>query len=171
MKVILFGGSFNPIHNGHLGLIKRLVKMKITDELWIIPCGKHAFDKKLESEKHRVEMLKLAVREMKRVRINYIELKSKDKNYTIDTIRKLKETYPRDHFFLALGADLIKCMDKWHKYEELLNEIDIFAFKRPDSISSTRVRDAISNRRSISEMVPKAVEEYIEKNGLYKNIK
>lgn len=188
MRIGLLGGSFNPIHNMHVQVIKYILNKKILDEVWILPCKKHAFDKKLESEKHRVDMIKLAIKGIKRAKICDIELRSKGKNYTYDTVKKLKKRYNHDFFFIV-GSDILCNFNMWYKRVELMKEIQFIILKREDypikkikgmriykiindefkDISSTEIRDLIRNKKSIKNLVPKTVERYIIKNNLYKS--
>jgi nicotinate-nucleotide adenylyltransferase len=187
MKIGLFGGSFNPIHNNHLDIIKYLINKKIVDEVWIIPCKKHAFNKALINPKDRVNMINLAIKKLKNVKVCDIELKSRGKNYTIKTIRKLKSKYPYN-FYLISGSDFFWEIDRWYKVEDLIKEINFIIFKRVNypikkikgltvykivnlagrNISSTEIRKKIKQEKSIKRLVPIKVEEYIKKNKLYK---
>jgi len=128
-KIALFGGSFNPIHNDHIKIIKELLKKGLVDEVWIMPCNKHAFNKELASGKNRVEMIKLAIKNIKKVRVCYIELKSTGKNYTLNTLRKLRARYPYE-FILMVGADILHEIKKWHNYRKLLDETSFIVFGR-----------------------------------------
>ena len=94
-KIGLFGGSFNPIHSGHLKIIRSLLKNKIVSEVWIMPCKKHAFNKNLLGDNRRVKMIKLSIKNLKNAKICHIELKSKTTNYTLNTLKKLKARYER----------------------------------------------------------------------------
>jgi len=168
MKIGLFGGSFNPIHNSHIKVIKEILRWGAVDEVWIIPCRNHAFSKGLLDAGKRIEMIELAINGLKNVRIEKIELDSKEISYTINSVRTLKEKYPQHEFFLIIGSDIIDEIPRWHKYEELLEEIDIFVFKRSKAdVSSTKIRKLLGNKNKISRLVPKVIEDYIIKNGLY----
>lgn len=190
MKVGIFGGSFNPIHNTHLRIIEDILKRKLVDEVWVLPCRDHPFNKKFESAEHRVSMIKLAIREIKKVKVSYVELKLNGKSYTYNTIQKLKEVYPHE-FFLIIGSDLLKDIEKWHKYSELVKEVAFIIFLResypiilpkglkdariikedPNNTSSSKIRGLLSNFEAINYFVPSKVENYIKKNKLYVNNK
>ena len=94
-----------------------------------MPCKKHAFNKNLADANDRLNMIKLAIKSIKRARICKIELKSKGKNYTIDTLKKLKSKYKHE-FFLVNGSDIFYEIKKWHKYKQLLKEAEFIIFKR-----------------------------------------
>ncbi|OGJ21043.1 nicotinate (nicotinamide) nucleotide adenylyltransferase, partial [Candidatus Pacearchaeota archaeon RBG_13_36_9] len=185
-KIALFGGSFNPIHNEHIKIIKELLRKGLVNEVWIMPCKKHAFNKELASGKNRVEMIKLAVKNIKKVRICHIELKSTGKNYTINTLRKLRAKY-RDEFILMVGADILHEIKKWHNYKRLLEETKFIIFGRKSyaikkvkglkvfylikqetkNISSTEIRNKAKKNQSLKNLVPSSVERFIKKQHLY----
>lgn len=187
MKIGLFGGSFNPIHNAHLKIINELLNKKIVDEIWITPCKKHPLDKDLESEKDRVSMIESTIKNLPKVKINKIELNSKGKSYTIKTLNKLKEKYSHD-FFLIIGSDILYEIKGWYDYKSLLKKIEFIIIERrdfpikrikdmkirnilrenPSGISSSIIRKKILQNKFLKEIIPKDVEDYIIKNKLYK---
>ncbi|MGV8151678.1 MAG: nicotinate (nicotinamide) nucleotide adenylyltransferase, partial [Candidatus Nanoarchaeia archaeon] len=129
-KIALFGGSFNPIHNQHINLIKKLSISNVVDEIWIIPCKKHAFAKHFAPVKDRLNMIKLGIKDIPKTKICKIELNSKITNYTINTIKKLKTRYPKNEFFWVIGSDILYEITKWNNYQELLNETQFIVFIR-----------------------------------------
>jgi len=187
MKIGLFGGSFNPINKGHVKVISGLLDKKIVDRIWIIPCKKHAFNKSLANEKDRLKMIKLATKNFDKVEICKIELESKGKNYTIDTVRKLKKKY-KHKFFFIIGSDILYEIKRWHKYKHLLKEIDFIVFKRKgykikkvegfkpcylfrdkiEKFSSTEIRKRIKESKSFKHLLPNLVYNYIKNHRLYK---
>lgn len=187
MKIGLFGGSFNPIHKAHIKLIKEILKNKIVDEVWVMPCYKHAFDKHLADSRHRVGMLNIAIKKIKKAKICRIEIESGGHNYTIDTIKKLRRIY-RYEFFFIFGSDVFYEIKRWRKSKELLKKTKfivvkrkgykikkvpgmkaVFLMKNPiPRISSTEIRERLKQGLSIKHLVPEEVERYIKKNKLYK---
>ena len=185
MKIAIFGGSFNPVHNGHLQVAEVILKKNIVDEVWFIPCGNHAFDKNLIEGQKRWEMLNLAINGNPRMKVLDLEIKSKEKSYSAKTIRVLKEEFPFD-FFFVIGSDNLKDLDKWNNFEYLRDNVEFIVVHRPgyeisnswgikmkpveliSNLSSTQIRDNLKNRKSISGLVPKEVDEYIAKGELYK---
>ena len=187
-KTALFGGSFNPIHLSHIRIAKSLINKKIVDEVWLIPCKKHAFDKKLASTKDRLEMINLMIGGMKNIKISRIELEARGKNYTIKTLRKLNKKYPKKDFFLVVGSDILHEIKKWHRYKELLKKAKFIVFKRKgyklikilgmnivfllkecrECISSTEIRKRAKEGKSLKKLVPLLIERYIKKRGIYK---
>jgi nicotinate-nucleotide adenylyltransferase len=186
-KIALFGGSFNPIHNQHINIIEKLAKSKIVDEVWIIPCKKHAFNKDFAPAKHRIKMINLAMKKMKNVKISRVELNFKGTTYTIKTIRALKSKYCL-RFFWVIGSDILYEICKWNNYKELFGEIEFIVFKRggypikevkgmrifktiaygANGISSTDVRNRTREGKTLKNLVPLSISKYIEKNKLYK---
>ena len=185
MKVGIFGGSFNPVHNRHLDLANRAVKEKLVDEVWIMPCKKHSFDKALESEAHRIQMIKLATMRMPKIKFCDYEMQQTGKNYTLHTLQELKKIYSND-FYLIIGSDILAELTKWYEYPQLAKEAKFLVFKRDgykivnpginiiatidmgaENISSTEIRERVKEGKFISQLVPSAVEEYITKNRIY----
>lgn len=191
-KIALFGGSFNPIQNSHIKLIKYLINKKIVNEVWIIPCKNHPFSKELLKSKERIKMIKIALNSLnlnKKVRISDVEIKSRGKNYTLKTIRALKKLNKNKEFYFIIGSDILKDLKKWYKYRDLLKEIEFILFIRkgygvfnfpgirfkkiinfhPDNLSSTEIRKRICDGKPLTGFVPPDVEVYIIKNKLYKS--
>lgn len=186
MKVALFGGSFNPVHNGHLQIANKLLAEKIADRVWFIPCGNHAFGKGLASGKDRINMLNLAIGNNLKLKVIDIEIKSNRKSFTANTIRLLRKEF-RHKFYFVIGTDNLKEFNKWHDIKYLQNNIKFILIKRPRYSllkkikikilkivslklheSSTEIRELVKNKKNISKFVPEAVAEYIGKGGLYK---
>ncbi len=187
MKIALFGGSFDPVHNVHLEIAKKIVNEKITDEVWFIPCSNHAFDKKLLVANDRINMIKLAIKDDNRLKICLKETSSKEKSYTSETIKSLINDNPNDDFYWIIGSDNLEKIDLWHDFQYLKNNVKFILVKRPGyevinthgikiyyvvceefDISSTMIRERIKSKISIIGLVNKDVEKYIINNGLYK---
>lgn len=166
-KIAIFGGSFNPIHFGHLDAAKQALRIGF-DEIWFVPCCLNPLkEEKPLFAKHRIQMIKLAIKGNKKFKVKDFEIKNKIK-YTIDSIHFLKKNFPRHDFFLFLGKTLKKELKKWRQSEKLLKEINIFWIEKNLAISSSKIRVKISKKRSIAGLVPKSVEQYVEKNELYR---
>jgi len=185
MKIGIFGGSFNPIHNSHLSVMNKVIAKNLVDEVWVMPCKKHPLDKFLDKEEDRVAMVKLALAGLERIKFSDFELRKDGKSYTYDTLRKLKQKYPHN-FSWIIGSDILKQISTWHGYEHLQREANFIVLRREsypiinpginiessldiptENISSTRIRERVRQGKPISNMVPKAVEDYIIKSGLY----
>jgi len=186
IKIALLGGSFNPIHNKHIEIIKQIQKTGVVDEVWILPCGKHTFGKELVHAKDRIKMIKLAIKNMDGVKICLEEIKN-NSGVTIDTIRSLKKKYPYE-FYFVIGSDILREIHLWDKYEELFKEVKFIVVLRKgfplrkikgmkvglvlndkiNGISSTEIRTRAKRKLDLMGLVPELVKDYIMKRGLYK---
>lgn len=141
MNIGIFGGAFNPIHNGHLHLID-LLSDKI-DKLIVIPTANppHKSNVDLISGEHRINMLKLAIFEnsniepalSNKIEISTIEFESEEKSYTYNTLKKLKAIYPNDNLFLFMGSDQLLNFHRWYMYKEIQELATIIAITRNES--------------------------------------
>ena len=198
-RVGIYGGSFAPVHNGHVAAAKLFMEQMRLDYLYVIPSGMSAHNggEVFDDAKERFEMCRLAFKDMDGVIVSDIEIERGEKSYTIDTVKEL--TAPHRRLFLLLGTDKVLSFDCWYKYREILElcypvyirrEKDAMLdamivnklakyynesgkmFRKlvgePIELSSTKIRDAVKNGLSISDMVPQAVEKYILENALYK---
>ena len=126
MRIGIFGGAFNPVHNGHLNIADSFYEDLSLDKLLFIPTAKppHKSDEGLLSGEDRVNMLRLAV-ENKPYEISTIEFERNDKSYTYDTLIELKKLYPDSEFFLIIGADQFIHFDKWYRYSDILDMVTL----------------------------------------------
>ena len=137
MKIGVFGGAFNPVHNGHLHLINTMSKvpmypdMKPIDKLLVIPTANppHRESNLLAGEQDRINMLSLAL-ESDKAEISDIEFHLKGKSYTFNTLKALKKLYPNDELFLFIGSDQLLAFRQWYKYEKILGLADVVAMSR-----------------------------------------
>lgn len=191
-KTGVFGGAFNPVHNGHVRLAEEAVKQLKLRRLLIIPTyvSPHKHTELLPFEE-RAEMCRRAFGHIPGAEVSDIEVRLGGTSYSINTVRALKEMYPDEQLFLLIGGDMLFSFDKWYKYESLLKETKVCAVARDDdslvdmmeyaneigrvkvlptqavTMSSTQVRETIANGGDISEMVPAGVAEFIREKGLY----
>ncbi|MDO4364512.1 MAG: nicotinate (nicotinamide) nucleotide adenylyltransferase [Clostridia bacterium] len=194
MKTGIFGGAFNPVHNGHLALAEHYKKSLSLDRIIFIPTADppHKPSDGLIDGKERINMLNLCVG--KNELVSDMEFRRDGKSYTYLTLCELKELYPDDEFYLIVGADQFFYFEKWYKFEEIMslatvvtaarekNQYDeMLGFKaeHPNladvivsefdviDISSSQIRDMIKNGEDVSEFIPKKVNEYIKEHGLY----
>lgn len=192
-KTGIFGGAFNPVHNGHVRLAEEAVKQLKLRRLLIIPTyvSPHKHTELLPYE-DRAEMCRRAFGHIPGAEVSDIEVRLGGTSYSINTIRALKELYPDENFFLLIGGDMLFSFDKWYRYESILKEVKVCAAARDgDSLadmmeyanelgrikvlptqvvemSSTEVREKAAAGGDISAMVPAGVAEYIREKGLYK---
>lgn len=192
-KTGIFGGAFNPVHNGHVRLAEEAVKQLKLRRLLIIPTyvspHKHT---ELLPYGDRAEMCRRAFGHIPGAEVSDIEVHLGGTSYTINTVRALKEIYPDEQLFLLIGGDMLFSFEKWYKYESLLKETKVCAVARDDdslvdmmeyaneigrvkvlptqavTMSSTEVREAVAAGKDISGMVPAGVADYIREKGLYR---
>ncbi|MFA6187210.1 MAG: nicotinate-nucleotide adenylyltransferase [Phycisphaerae bacterium] len=192
-KIILFGGTFDPIHNGHLAVAKSAAQTIKASKVIFIPARRspHKHQKPFATDDDRLAMLKLAVSSDDLFDVSAVELNRGEPSYTIDTVRLLRQKIGKDcEFYWLLGADMLKDLMKWHKISELMNECNISVmnrggFDRPNfdglpeklrqnqiqtpliDISSTDIRKRVANGQSIGDLVAPEVLAYIQKRKLY----
>ncbi len=115
MKVGILGGSFDPIHKGHIHMALSAKQFAALDEVWLIPAG-HSPNKeeqKMTPAENRYEMCKLAASELEGISVNRIEIDSKERSYTYRTLQKLAALYPQHDFYFIMGADSLDYFEKW----------------------------------------------------------
>lgn len=193
-KIGLLGGTFDPIHNGHLkiaGIVQRQLGLH---KVIFIPAGilPHKAQS-LATVKDRLAMVKLALRGKKKFIISDYETKKKSPSYSVETVRYLKRKLGKQaEFFFIIGADAFNEIHTWRQWQELLRLCEFVVINRPGykialpqksvaakitvmrivgiPISATTIRQQIRGNRSISKLVPTAVNKYIKKNQLYQLI-
>lgn len=173
MKIAMLGGSFNPVHNGHIQLAKAVRDEKGYDHLVIVPAFHSPFKKVPSgaSDDDRLNMLHLAFDSFNWVSIENCELCRKGVSYTIDTVLYLTEKFNAEGMLsgklgLVMGEDLIHDFPKWHNYPLLKEKVDLVEMPRTYE-SSTNVRQAINMHEDFRELVPLSVFNYIKQKGLY----
>lgn len=199
MKSIgIMGGTFNPIHMGHLILAQEVQDKMNLDRVIFIPVGNppHKQMNDIVSAEHRLGMVKLATENNEKFCVSDIEIKRQGKTYTYDTLRQLHEIYYDNKIYFIIGYDTLKEMDTWRKisevcklcsfivvnrnndYNEMNEEIEkkknkydahIHVVEIPNiEISSTNIREKLFLNKSIKYIVPDNVLNYIYNNGLYR---
>ncbi|MDZ7714934.1 MAG: nicotinate (nicotinamide) nucleotide adenylyltransferase [Balneolaceae bacterium] len=185
----LMGGSFNPVHNGHISIASSFLESDVIDELWILltPKSPHKDGEKLAGYVHRLEMLKIVFCSWDNVIVSDFERNLPTPSYTIQTISELKKKYPKKSFYLCLGEDSLANFSSWHKWKEILEKVSLLVASRPDfkptdktllkkaffvnhdeiAVSSTEVRKKIANGVDVQGLIPDSVLKYIKKHNLY----
>lgn len=140
MNVVLFGGSFNPPHLGHVIVVQQAFELiKNTDELWLLPDYQHSFAKNvhLAPVKHRLALTTLLLKDLKpltsvssRVRLETCNLDYRTNGQTIETIVILKRLYPDKRFSFLMGSDQLKSFREWHSWRKLLEEMPFYVYPR-----------------------------------------
>ena len=193
-RIGLLGGTFDPVHNGHLALARSALNHLRLDELLWIPAGApwQKAGRELAPAHHRAAMVRLAILGEKRFRIDESELQREGPSYTIDTVDALQAARPNADFVLVLGQDQYARFDTWHEWRALLSRVTIAVAARdgllgkaspavlsvwhrlevlpmPEmAVSSTAVRARLANGEDIRALVPAPVARYIELHHLYR---
>ena len=185
----LFFGSFNPVHIGHLIIANYMANYTFLDEVWFVVSPQNPFkDKKsLGNMYDRLEMVNLAIEGADNLRASDIEFSLPQPSYTIDTLTHLSEKYPTKEFLLIMGEDNLMGLTKWKNADILLRDYKIIVYPRPGydagemknhpaitmtdtpvmELSSTFLRNAIKEGKSVKFYTPDPVIDFIDKKGLY----
>lgn len=192
MKIGVFGGSFNPIHIGHIKTIKFLIEQKYFDKILLIPCfiSPHKTNQVYIDSFHRFEMVKLAFLNTPEIDISDFEINQKEVSYSIYTIKHFLQNY--EAIDLVIGYDNLLCFDSWFEYKEILSLVNLLVLRRhsekaiiPEflkefkskikfvesplvNVSSSEIRNNIKTNRDVSDMLCQSVYDYILTNNLYK---
>lgn len=166
-RIAFYGGSFDPVHNGHLAIARELLRLFGFDEFYFVPAfhAPHKKDKQVSSAFCRYAMLALATQTEARVKVSTIELEAPEKPFTIETLTKLKNHYADSaDVFFVMGADSWNEIDTWRDWEKLLMLTNFVVVTRPGvEITMTQVTSQIAQRvfdvrgLSVSEIALKLV--------------
>ena len=189
MKLILFGGSFDPPHCGHLKIIEDCIEE--CDKLILMPSAYSPLKKNppIAESKHRVKMLELLIQELKYpIQIDDWEIAQSYPNYTYLTVQYLQSEHPNSSISLVIGADQLQQFQKWKNYQKILDSVQIIGFNRKKynvtplidmnltwikdfemDISSTEIRREIASGVQKGRELPHAVWNYIKEHNLYRN--
>lgn len=190
MKIGLFFGSFNPIHNGHLIIANYICQITDLDRVWLVVSPQNPLKTKetLLNEHQRLHLIHLALENNDNLKVSDIEFKLPKPSYTIDTLTYLKEKYPQHQFCLIMGSDNIEGLHKWKNYEQLLANYEFYIYKRRGSenkpypqsnnlhylefpyldISATFIRENIKKGVSMQYFMPEKVWNEIVAGGYYR---
>lgn len=184
----LYFGSFNPIHNGHIGVAQYVVNEDYADEVWLVvsPQNPHKAAAGLAPEGDRLEMARRAVEGIRGVEVCDVEFSMERPSYTIKTLERLKELYPERTFAILGGGDVAATIATWREGERIVKENKILIYPRNEhdhfgepfvmltgatmmDVSSTEIRNLIAAEGEWESLVPQCVAEYIKKYELYMN--
>lgn len=185
-RIGLYGGTFNPIHNGHLFVADQVGKTLCLNKVLLMPdmIPPHVDHKDAISANLRVDMINLAIKDNPFLGIEMAEINRGGVSYTYDTIKELKRQHPDIDYYFIIGGDMVDYLPKWHKINELMELVNFVGVKRPGAnnksdypviwvdipeidFSSTDIRERIRRGQSIKYMVPDSVEKYIKEHRLY----
>ena len=148
-RIAFYGGSFDPLHNGHLAIARALSEQFDLDEFVFIPAfhAPHKKDKKPTSAFHRFAMLCLATNDLPKIEVSRIELELPERPFTVETLERLKNELPNAQIFFVMGADSWQDILTWREWETVLTMVNIIIVTRPDyEISFAHVTDEIRAR-------------------------
>ncbi len=196
MKLGIFGGTFNPPHIGHLGIVTAIADSQSLDKVLIIPAATppHKAAPDLASGEDRLEMCRLTFGVDGRFEVSDIELQRSGRSYTYDTLCQIKELYPEDELFLIVGSDMLETFNLWYRYKDILSMCTLLAAAREEDFtidletvfckteldkvkfinievteaSSTEIRRCIKDGEGADRFLTSETVQYIEKRGLYK---
>ncbi len=184
MKIGIFGGSFDPVHIGHIQVAQKIKEKFNLDKIIFIPTFKtpqKEFTVENVNPQIRMKMIKIALKEYnyKNLEVSNIEIKRKGTSYTYDTLIQLKKKYPNDELFLLMGSDRYLTFDSWYKHEMIEEMVNIIVYHRKgydlksvDNILYSDEEDYDFSSKQIKEnlelnKLPKNVLRYISKHNLY----
>ncbi len=190
MKIAILGGSFNPIHLGHIHIAEQAIKILQVDKVLFVPVGLHHF-KTTDSTPYEVRFnwTKKAIAQYPNYEISDLDSPDYGISFTKNLLIRLREQHPNDKFLFIAGADILESLHKWHDYEWLLNNANFAFFTRPGlravdnkalpkevtffemepvAISSTEIRKLASSGKDFSNLVPAKIVEDIQSyyNGI-----
>jgi nicotinate-nucleotide adenylyltransferase len=149
-RIAFYGGSFDPVHAGHLTIARRLTEIFGLDEFVFIPAfhAPHKKDKKPTSAFHRYAMLCLATNDERRIEVSKMEIEAPERPFTVETLTRLKNELPEDaRIFFVMGADSWQDITTWREWEKVLTMTSVIVVTRPDyEIGFSHVTDEIRER-------------------------
>lgn len=195
-KIGIMGGTFNPIHYGHIEMAKKAYEQFQLDKVLFMPSGNSYLKKNVLDVKHRVAMVELAIAEYDYFELSLVEVERQGNTYTYETLRDLTQLHPDTDYYFILGADSLMYLEHWKNPEVIFSLSTILCAVRDDydmgrliekiswlkenknanieiinmpkiDISSTLIREKAATHCSVSQYVPAIVEDYIQKEHLY----
>lgn len=199
MRIGVFGGTFDPVHVGHLILAEQCREQACLDQVWFVPSARppHKPDPTRTPFERRVEMLALAIAGHPAFRVEEMEKDRPGPSFTADTLEELRHRRPEDELFLLLGSDSLKDLPVWHAPERIFRAASLVVVERPGhamlpafrlrttpdvpvrlqvvtspliEVSSSDLRERAASGRSLRYLVPRAVEAYILEKRLYRSV-
>ena len=183
-RIGIYGGTFNPLHNGHIALAKAFLAQAGLDEVWFVVSPQNPFKKNdvLLDDNLRLEMVEGALNGEERMKVSDVEFHLPKPSYMYITLRHLAKEYPESTFTLLIGGDNWTAFDRWAHADEIAvyprREDNIEASTLPENvflldtplidISSTEIRQRVHDGQPIDNLVPPKIAEFIGKYNLYK---
>lgn len=189
IKTGIFGGSFNPIHNGHISLARQLKEKAGLDEVWLMVSPQNPMKRQADllSDEARLQMARLALEHETGIMASDYEMHLPKPSYTWLTLQALSRDYPDRQFVLMIGGDNWSIFHRWYHADDILQNYQVVVYPRRDEqpaekslpagvtiveaelldVSSTEIRQRIREGRSIQELVPSSVAAFIKQEGYY----
>lgn len=196
MRIGIYGGSFNPVHNGHIHLAETAARELMLDKLFLVPSkvSPHRSSSEYAPDEDRLEMLRLACADKECLEVSDFEIKCDRVSYTIYTVEHFCEEFPGCELFLLVGSDMLLSFESWYRFEDILQSAALCCISRqegdlpllrkkaqelrkygeiliseapPVEISSTGIRKKIAKNQEITCYLDKNVVQYIRSKGLY----
>ena len=184
----MLGGTFNPLHNGHLAIARSVLEQGLADEVWLLvtPCNPWKKDQKLLDDRLRYDMVADAVKDIPGIKASDYEFNLPKPSYTANTLRRISADYPDREFLLTIGADNWVKFENWREADFIFNNYRIIVYPRQGypieslsgqvtlldcplmDISSTRIRQMVHEGTPINELVPASVARTIQELNLYR---
>lgn len=190
MKVGLFFGTFNPVHNGHMVIAGYMSEFTDLQQVWMVisPHNPLKAAGTLLQDYHRYHLVELAIGSNRKLKASKVEFKLPKPSYTVHTLAYLAEKYPQHEFALIMGSDNLNNLHKWKNFEVILANHDLYIYPRPASdggqfkdhlkvkmieaplmeISASFIRQSIKTGKDVRYMMPQPVFEYIDEMHFYK---
>lgn len=198
-RIGIMGGTFDPVHNAHLALARQAYEQFSLDEIWMLPNGNppHKRDTRQADMECRMQMLRLAIRDIPYLKLCDVEKSGQEYHYTYETLRQLNRQYPDTQFYFIMGADSLFDFDGWRepgiiskecillaavrdhcsraRIQEKIRDLEarygtvVHMLDTPNmDVASEDIREALAEQREITHLVPAAVAEYIQCQNLYR---
>jgi len=188
LRLGIYGGTFDPVHLGHLLLARDALEQARLDAVLFVPCARSPFKSlvPLATDAQRLTMLRLALRGEPRFWLSRCEIERPAPSYAFDTATEIAEAFPRAELFWLIGADQLPDLGKWHRAGELRHLVKFLLLPRGEAvrkgrskvvldllrprridISATEIRHRVKSRLPIEHLVPTRVASYIKRRGLY----
>lgn len=187
----LLGGTFDPVHNGHISIARSYLASPYIEKLYVTltPSPPHKENRELTPYRHRKKMLEMAFRDIENSIISDVEKKLPEPSYTVNTVNYFKKKYPQSQLFLCIGEDSLADFKTWYQWKQILAKSKLLVARRPDThfhdldpeiagqacfvdhepvdISSSDLRKRMTEGKPVGGMLPDDVIDYIQEHDLY----